>query len=75
MFSSRLFSWIFDGAFLIQGLFHLAPSAYNARGIDDAEPEVCMKKPRPEILIAKEGPSIIYIDEGQRIRECSHNGT
>ena len=25
------------------------PSAYNTRGIDDAEPEVCMKKVLPEI--------------------------
>ena len=29
------------------------PSAYNTRGSDDAELEVCMKEPLPEIYIAK----------------------
>ena len=38
-------------------------SAYNTRGIDDAEPEVCMKEPLPEIVMAKGGPSFTYLDK------------
>ena len=48
---------LFDPRTLSSGL-----SAYNSRGIDDAEPEVCMKQPLPEIVMAKEGSSFSYID-------------
>ena len=39
------------------------PSAYNTRGVDNAEPEVCMKEPLREIDLAKEGPSLTYLDK------------
>ena len=42
------------------------PSAYNAGGIDDAEPEVCMKNPLPEVLMAKEGLDFTHIDKRLR---------